>query len=145
MAGSVNKAILIGNLGAKPKIRELPSGQRTAKLSIATTELSTDKGSDERRERTPWHTVVIFDPNAVRFSESFLGKGDSDDVEGRLQTRKWQDQNSSDRYSTEIVVNGIGGQLRGISSRQGRDPTSPNQDDQENRSYPTDLNDDIPF
>ncbi len=145
MAGSVNKVIVIGNLGVDPEIRDLPSGQKVASLRVATSEQWTDKQTSERRERTEWHSVSVFDPNAVGYAESYLHKGDKIYVEGRLQTRKWQDQNGADRYSTEIVVNSIGGQLIGITSRGQADEIS--QSDRPNLSDNTSasINDDIPF
>jgi single-strand DNA-binding protein len=119
MAGSVNKVIVVGNLGADPELRDLPSGQKVANLRVATGEQWTDRNTNEKRERTEWHTVSVFAPNAVRYAESYLKKGDKVYIEGRLQTRKWQDQSGTDRYTTEIVVNAIGGQLSGLSSRSG--------------------------
>lgn len=118
MAGSVNKAIIIGNLGRDPETRDLPSGQKVANLRVATSEQWTDRASGEKRERTEWHTVNVFDQNAAQYAESYLRKGDKVYVEGRVQTRKWQDQNGADRYSTEIVVNAIGGQLRGLTATE---------------------------
>lgn len=114
MAGSVNKVILIGNLGDDPKINNLPSGQKVANLRIATSETWTDRVSAERRERTEWHSVSIFDPSTVDYASKYLEKGDKVYIEGKIQTRKWQDQNGTDRYSTEVVVNSIGGQLVGL-------------------------------
>lgn len=115
MAGSVNKVILVGNLGADPEIRDLPSGQSVANLRIATSESWTDKSNGERRERTEWHSVSVFSPASVSYVQSYLKKGSKIYVEGKLQTRKWQDQTGQDRYSTEIVVNNIGGQVIGLS------------------------------
>jgi len=117
MAGSVNKVILVGNLGADPQINNLPSGQKVANLRIATSETWTDRASAEKRERTEWHSVSIFDPSTVDYVSQYLKKGDQVYIEGRVQTRKWQDQSGADRYSTEIVVNSIGGQLVGLSSQ----------------------------
>lgn len=114
MAGSVNKVILVGNLGADPEIRDLPSGQSVANLRIATSENWTDKSNGERRERTEWHSVSVFSPASVSYVQSYLKKGSKIYVEGKLQTRKWQDQTGQDRCSTEIVVNNIGGQVIGL-------------------------------
>lgn len=119
MASSVNKAILLGNLGVDPEIRALPSGQKVANLSVATSELWTDRQSGEKRERTEWHRVSVFDPYAVKYVEDYLHKGDRVYLEGQVQTRKWQDQSGSDRYTTEIVVNAIGGRLVGLSRSDG--------------------------
>lgn len=116
MAGSVNKVIIVGNLGADPEVRRLPSGQSVVNLRVATSENWNDKSSGERRERTEWHSVSIFSPVAATYAEKYLRKGSKVYVEGRLQTRKWEDQSGQDRYATAIVVNNIGGQLLGISS-----------------------------
>lgn len=117
MAGSVNKVILVGNLGVDPQINNLPSGQKVANLRVATSETWTDRASAERRERTEWHSVSIFDPSTVDYVSQYLKKGDRVYIEGKVQTRKWQDQSGADRYSTEVVVNSIGGQLVGLSSQ----------------------------
>ena len=117
MAGSVNKVILVGNLGADPQINNLPSGQKVANLRVATSETWTDRASAEKRERTEWHSVSIFDPSTVEYVSQYLKKGDRVYIEGKVQTRKWQDQSGADRYSTEVVVNSIGGHLVGLSSQ----------------------------
>ena len=133
MAGSVNKVIIVGNLGADPEVRDLPSGQKVANLRIATSEQWTDRASGEKRERTEWHTVSVFDQNAVQYVQNYLKKGNKVYIEGRLETRKWQTQSGEDRYSTEIIVNQIGGKLIGLSDRQGSrvdesyKPTQPRQ------------------
>ena len=126
MAGSVNKVIIIGNLGRDPEIRSLGSGDKVANLRIATTESWRDKSSGERKEKTEWHSVVIFNENIIRVAEQYLKKGSSVYVEGALQTRKWQDKDGQDRYSTEIVVNKFRGELtmlggRGDASSMGGD------------------------
>jgi single-strand DNA-binding protein len=118
MAGSVNKVIIVGNLGADPEVRDLPSGQKVANLRIATSEQWTDRASSEKRERTEWHTVSVFDRNAAQYAQIYLRKGNKVYVEGRVETRKWQDQSGTERYSTEIVVNQIGGKLIGLSAGQ---------------------------
>lgn len=118
MAGSVNKVIIVGNLGADPEVRDLPSGQKVANLRLATSEQWTDRASGEKRERTEWHTVNVFDQNAAQYAQSYLRKGNKVYVEGRVETRKWQDQSGTERYSTEIVVNQIGGKLIGLSGGQ---------------------------
>ena len=104
MAGSVNKVILVGNLGADPEIRRLNSGDSVANLRIATSENWRDKSSGERRERTEWHNVVIFNENLVKVAEQFLKKGSKIYVEGQLQTRNWEDQSGQKRYTTEVVL-----------------------------------------
>jgi single-strand DNA-binding protein len=145
MAGSVNKVIIIGNLGMDPETRELPNGQKVANLRVATGEQWTDRASGEKRERTEWHTVSVFDQNAVRYAESYLRKGDKLYVEGRVQTQKWQDQSGADRYSTEIVVNAIGGQLIGLT-RTGEDSLSESQNTKVGPvNSPKSFDDEIPF
>src|SRR5579864_8338249 len=104
MAGSVNKVILIGNLGADPEIRTLNSGDRVANLRIATSETWRDRGSGERRERTEWHRVVIFNDNLVKVAENYLRKGSKVYLEGALQTRKWTDNAGAEKFSTEVVL-----------------------------------------
>ena len=118
MAGSVNKVIIVGNLGADPEARDLPSGQKVVNLRVATSEQWTDRASGEKRERTEWHTISIFDQNATQYAQNYLKKGNKVYIEGRLETRKWQTQSGEDRYSTEIIVNQIGGKLIGLSDRQ---------------------------
>jgi len=122
MAGSVNKVILIGNLGADPEIRRLNSGDPVVNLRIATTESWRDKNSGERKEKTEWHSVVIFNDNIAKVAEQYLKKGAKVYVEGQLQTRKWQDQTGNDRYTTEIVLQKFRGELHMLDSRgQGGD------------------------
>jgi single-strand DNA-binding protein len=118
MAGSVNKVIIVGNLGADPEFRNLPSGQKVANLRVATSEQWTDRASGEKRERSEWHTVSVFDQNAAQYAQNYLRKGNKVYIEGRVETRKWQDQSGTERYSTEIVVNQIGGKLIGLSGGQ---------------------------
>ena len=111
MAGSVNKVILIGNLGADPEVKSFQNGGRIANLRIATSENWKDKATGERKERTEWHTVVLQSDGLVGVAERFLRKGSKVYIEGQLRTRKWQDQSGNDRYSTEVSVGGIGGVL----------------------------------
>src|ERR671923_2531522 len=111
MAGSVNKVILIGNLGADPEIRRTQDGQPVANLRIATSRTWRDKSTGERRERTEWHRVVIFNENLCRIVEQYLKKGSKVYVEGELQTRKWQDQSGQDKYTTEVVLQSFNSQL----------------------------------
>lgn len=111
MAGSVNKVILVGNLGADPEIRRMQDGRPVANLRVATTESWRDRNTGERRERTEWHRVVIFSEGLAKVVEQYLKKGSRVYVEGQLQTRKWQDQQGQDRYSTEVVIQGFSGQL----------------------------------
>src|SRR5499433_1839818 len=107
MAGSVNKVILVGNLGRDPEIRQLPSGGQIANLSVATSETWRDKNSGERKERTEWHRVVIFNEGLCKIAEQYLKKGSKVYVEGQLQTRKWQDQSGQEKYTTEVVLQGF--------------------------------------
>ena len=107
MAGSVNKVILVGNLGADPEVRRTQDGRPIVNLRIATSETWRDKGTGERREKTEWHRVVIFNEGLCRVAEQYLRKGAKVYIEGQLQTRKWQDQSGQDKYSTEIVLQGF--------------------------------------
>lgn len=111
MAGSVNKVILIGNLGRDVEIRTFQNGGKVANLRIATSETWKDKNTGERKEKTEWHSVAIFQEGLVRIAEQYLKKGSKVYIEGALQTRKWQDQSGQDRYSTEVVLQGFGGTL----------------------------------
>ena len=117
MAGSVNKVILLGNLGADPEIRRTQDGRPIANLRIATSESWRDKNSGERKEKTEWHSVVIFNEGLCKVAEQYLKKGSTVYVEGQLQTRKWQDQNGNDRYSTEVVLQGFSGTLTMLGGR----------------------------
>jgi single-strand DNA-binding protein len=119
MAGSVNKVILIGNLGKDPEIRRTQDGRPIANLRVATTETWRDKGSGEKREKTEWHSVVVFNENLCKVAEQYLKKGSKVYIEGALQTRKWQDQSGADRYSTEIVLQNYGGTLTMLDGRPG--------------------------
>jgi single-strand DNA-binding protein len=111
MAGSVNKVILIGNLGKDPEVRRMQDGRPVVNLSVATSDTWRDKATGERRERTEWHRVVIFNENLCRIVEQYLKKGSKVYLEGSLQTRKWQDQQGQDKYTTEVVLQGFNGQL----------------------------------
>ena len=111
MAGSVNKVILIGNLGADPEVRRTQDGRPIVNLRLATSETWRDRNTSERKERTEWHRVVIFNENICKVAEQYLKKGAKIYVEGQLQTRKWQDQSGQDRYSTEVVLQGFNSQL----------------------------------
>ena len=117
MAGSVNKVILIGNLGADPEVRTFQNGGKVCNLRIATSENWKDKNTGERRDKTEWHTVAIFQEGLVRIAEQYLRKGSKVYIEGKLQTRKWQDQSGQDRYSTEVVLNGFDGTLTMLDGR----------------------------
>ncbi|MEO5808262.1 single-stranded DNA-binding protein [Devosia sp.] len=117
MAGSVNKVILVGNLGADPEVRNLPSGGKVVNLSIATSERWKDRTSGEQREKTEWHRVVIFSEGLTRVAEQYLRKGSKVYIEGQLQTRKWQDQSGQDKYSTEIVLQGFNSNMTLLDGR----------------------------
>jgi single-strand DNA-binding protein len=119
MAGSVNKVILVGNLGRDPEIRRTQDGRPIANLRVATSENWRDKNSGERREKTEWHSVVIFNENLCKVVEQYLKKGAKVYIEGALQTRKWQDQAGQERYSTEVVLQGFNGTLTMLDGRAG--------------------------
>lgn len=117
MAGSVNKVILVGNLGADPEIRQTQDGRPICNLRVATSESWRDKNTGERREKTEWHRVVIFNEGLCKIAENYLRKGSKVFLEGQLQTRKWQDQSGQDRYSTEVVLQGFNGNLTMLDGR----------------------------
>lgn len=119
MAGSINKVILVGNLGADPEIRQTQDGRPIANLRIATSESWRDRNSGERKERTEWHRVVIFNEGLCRIAEQYLRKGSKVYVEGQLQTRRWEDNQGQERYSTEVVLQGFNSQLAMLDSRAG--------------------------
>ncbi len=119
MAGSVNKVILVGNLGRDPEIRSTQDGTRVANLSVATSESWRDKASGERKERTEWHRVVIFNDRLVEIAEKYLKKGSKIYIEGALQTRKWTDNSGQERYSTEVVLQKFRGELTMLDGRGG--------------------------
>jgi len=128
MAGSVNKVIVIGNLGADPEVRTLPSGGQVVNLRVATSETWKDKGTGERKERTEWHSVAIFNEGLGKIATQYLKKGSTVYLEGQLETRKWQDQSGNDRYSTEVVLRPYRGELTLLGGRQVTDvdPDLPN-------------------
>jgi single-strand DNA-binding protein len=159
MAGSVNKVILVGNLGADPEVRHTQDGRPIVNLRVATSESWRDKASGERRERTEWHRVVIFNENLAKIAEQYLKKGSKVYLEGQLQTRKWQDQSGQDRYSTEVVLQQFRGELTLLDSRQGsgggeRESVGASSGDfgrssalgsGGSRSFDKELDDEIPF
>lgn len=149
MAGSVNKVILIGNLGADPEVRKTQAGKPIVNLRIATSESWKDRSSGERKSKTEWHTVVIFNENLAKIAEQYLRKGTTVYIEGALQTRKWQDQGGNDRYSTEIVLQGFNSTLTILTGRgdndSGNGGASGGNDDH-GGGYSSDEGDqDIPF
>jgi len=117
MAGSVNKVIIVGNLGRDPEVRSFQNGGKVCNLTVATSENWRDKNTGERRERTEWHRVAIFSEGLVRVAEQYLRKGSKVYIEGQLETRKWQDQNGQDRYSTEVVLRGYNSNLTMLDGR----------------------------
>jgi len=119
MAGSVNKVILVGNLGKDPEVRRMTSGDPVVNLSIATSESWRDKASGERKEKTEWHRVVIFNKNLAEVAEKYLRKGAKVYVEGQLQTRKWTDKDGAEKYSTEVVLQNFRGELTMLDGRNG--------------------------
>ena len=119
MAGSVNKVIIVGNLGRDPEVRSFQNGGKVCNLRIATSETWKDRNTGERRERTEWHSVAIFNENLARLAEQYLRKGSKVYVEGKLETRKWQDQSGQDRYSTEVVLRPYAGELTFLDGRDG--------------------------
>ena len=119
MAGSVNKVILVGNLGADPEVRQTQDGRPIVNLRVATSDSWRDKATGERREKTEWHRVVIFNEGLCRVAEQYLKKGSKVYLEGQLQTRKWQDQSGQDRYSTEVVLQGFNSTLTMLEGRSG--------------------------
>lgn len=158
MAGSVNKVILVGNLGRDPEIRSTQDGKKIVNLSLATSETWRDRQSGERKERTEWHRVVIFNENLAEVAEKFLKKGSKIYIEGQLQTRKWTDQSGQEKYTTEIVLQRYRGELTMLEGRgesgggasmgghggdYGADsgPSSPPP----RRGAASDLDDEIPF
>ena len=119
MAGSVNKVILVGNLGRDPEVRTSQDGSKIVNLNIATSESWKDRGTGERKEKTEWHRVVIFNPNLADIAERYLKKGSSVYIEGALQTRKWTDQSGQEKYSTEVVIGRFKGELTLLGGREG--------------------------
>jgi single-strand DNA-binding protein len=146
MAGSVNKVILIGNLGADPEVKSFQNGGKIANLRLATSESWKDKATGERKERTEWHSVTLSGDGLVGVAERYLRKGSKVYVEGSLQTRKWQDQSGADRYSTEIRV-GMNGALTMLDGAPGGQSSGGTPAGDWNNTKPPadDLDDDIPF
>jgi len=134
MAGSINKVIIVGNLGADPEIKAMPSGDKMAKFPVATSETWRDRQTGERREKTEWHNVVIFNDNLSKVAENYLKKGMKVYLEGSLQTRKWQDQNGQDRYMTEIVLAKFRGEMQMLDSKGDGGGRSGGYDQMEDRS-----------
>lgn len=160
-SGSINKVILIGNLGKDPEIRSTQDGREIANLTLATSESWTDKNSGEKRERTEWHKIAIFNPGLVTLCKNYLHKGSKIYIEGQLQTRKWQDNSGQDKYTTEVVLQGYGGTLTFLDGKSGGSGgasnfsnnnsnsnanASPAQDSSGGNDYAVEeLDDEIPF
>jgi single-strand DNA-binding protein len=150
MAGSVNKVIILGNLGKDPEIRAFQNGGKVCNFPVATSESWRDKNSGEKQERTQWHNVSIFAEPLVKLAEQYLHKGSKVYVEGQLETRKWQDQSGNDRYSTEVVLRPYRGELNLLDPRtdnnfETRNALSQTTEDTSNTFLSPDLDDDIPF
>ena len=150
MVGSVNKVILLGNLGRDPEIRSMQSGSKMASFSVATSKRWKDRNTQEQKEKTSWHNVVVFGDGLVDIVEKYVKKGSKIYIEGELQTRKWQDQEGKDRYSTEVILQGYGCTLTLLDSRNNsQNQTNQSQVTEEisssQSSDSNDLEDDIPF
>src|SRR4051812_2049374 len=148
MAGSVNKVILVGNLGKDPEIRRTQDGRPIANLSIATSETWRDKNTGERKEKTEWHRVVIFNEGLCKVAEQYLKKGSKVYLEGQLQTRKWQDKDGAEKFSTEIVLQGFGGTLVMLGDKpndRADQGGAPSRSAVGGGSRVADMDDEIPF
>jgi single-strand DNA-binding protein len=143
MAGSINKVILVGNLGKDPEVRSMQDGSKVASFSLATSEYWKDKVSGERKDKTEWHRIVVFNPNLSEICEKYLHKGSKVYVEGQLQTRKWQDQTGNDKFTTEIVLSKFRGELALLDSRN--DGVSNVDVMPDVKSESVGIDDDIPF
>ena len=152
MAGSLNKVLLIGRLGADPEIKQMVNGKNVARLSLATSQSWKDKNTGEKKEKTEWHRIVVFNEGLVNVVQQYLKKGAQVYIEGQLSTRKWKDEQSGqDKYSTEILIQGynssltmLGGGSRGIQNDNSSEPISKNSDDA-SKVEQNDLDDEIPF
>ena len=150
MAGSVNKVILIGNLGRDPEVRTFQNGGKVCNFSIATSETWKDRNSGERQERTNWHNIAIFNENLAQIAEQYLRKGSKVYVEGQLETRKWQDQAGNDRYTTEVVLRNFRGELTLLDGRSENNnsnfsETASIDNDSSDKVLTNDIDDEIPF
>lgn len=148
MAGSVNKVILVGNLGADPEIRRMQDGRPVANLRVATSERWRDRTTNEQREKTEWHRVVIFNEGLAKIAEQYLHKGSKVYIEGQLQTRSWEDQSGVKKWTTEVVLSGFNASLTMLDSQSSRSPPAGSPDDygtQSTRPARDELDDEIPF
>ncbi len=141
MAGSINKVTLLGNLGRDPEVRSSQDGSKIVNFSLATTESWKDRTTGERKDRTEWHRVVVFNPNLAEVCEKYLRKGSKVYLEGQLQTRKWQDKDGIEKFTTEVVIPRFKGEIAMLDSRNGGDDISDSITDQ----APAGIDDDIPF
>ena len=157
MVGSVNKVILLGRLGKDPEIRSMQSGKKVANFGIATSKRWKDRETQEQKESTTWHNIVVFNEGLVGIIEQYVKKGSQIYIEGELQTRKWQDQNGQDRYTTEVVISGFSGTLQMLDRRDDMNSNAPSQQSQPQAQNapqaapaitpvaPDEFEDDIPF
>ena len=149
MAGSLNKVLLIGRLGADPEIKQMVNGKNVARLSLATSQTWKDKNTGERKEKTEWHRVVVFNEGLVNVVKQYLKKGAQVYIEGQLSTRKWKDEKSGqDKYSTEVIIQGYNSSLTMLGSGMKNDNSSqaiPNNSDEVSQTQQNDLDDEIPF
>lgn len=145
MAGSVNKVTLLGNLGRDPEVRSSQDGSKIVSFSIATTESWKDKSTGERKDRTEWHRIVVFNTNLADVCEKYLKKGSKVYLEGQLQTRKWQDKDGVERYTTEVVIPRFRGELKLLDSRGSMDDGISDVADMPSDQVPAGIDDDIPF
>ena len=147
MAGSLNKVMLIGNLGNDPEVRSTQDGRSLCTFSIATTESGKDKNSGERRDKTEWHRIVIFNEGLVRIAEQYLKKGSKVFLEGQLQTRKWEDKDGIEKFTTEVVLQNFNGNLTMLGGRNENSTNDFANDSisSESASISSDMDDDIPF
>jgi single-strand DNA-binding protein len=149
MAGSLNKVLLIGRLGADPEIKQMVNGKSVARLSLATSQTWKDKNTGERKEKTEWHRVVVFNEGLVNVVKQYLKKGAQVYIEGQLSTRKWKDEKSGqDKYSTEVIIQGYNSSLTMLGSGMKNDNSSqavPNNSDETSQAKQNDLDDEIPF
>jgi len=149
MAGSLNKVLLIGRLGADPEIKQMVNGKSVARLSLATSQTWKDKNTGERKEKTEWHRVVVFNEGLVNVVKQYLKKGAQVYIEGQLSTRKWKDEKSGqDKYSTEVIIQGYNSSLTMLGSGMKNDNSSQaisNNSDEASQTQQNDLDDEIPF
>lgn len=147
MSGSVNKAIIVGNLGADPEVRHLSNGNPVVNLRVATSESWKDQATGERREKSEWHSVVIFNEHLAKVAENYLRKGMKVYLEGQLQTRKWQDQSGQDRYRTEVVLQRFRGELQMLDRANGERNEEQHSQGPQSDTYGSSfgLDDDVPF